>query len=126
MGCFNSIYKYTTRLLDEEEEQFTVEVRHGGNQLIDEFYIKNECGQVDYNTKKHLTFQLGKSKTILDVKKKLMKNIKYLHNLNFNLRTTVGGKIKGDTYPLMRTSDKENPDNNVINLFIQIPNWSNW
>jgi hypothetical protein len=123
MGCFNSIYKYTTRLLDEEEEQFTVEVRHGGNQLIDEFYIKNEYGQVDYNTKKHLTFQLGKSKTILDVKKKLMKNIKHLNDLDFNLRTAVFGKIKADTYPLMRATDKENPDNNVINLFIQIPNW---
>lgn len=122
MGCFNSIYKYTTRLLDEEE-QFTIEVRHGGNQLIDEFYIKNKDGHHDYNNKKHMTFYLGKSKTILDVKKKLMKNIKHLNDLNFNLRTTVGGKIKGDTYPLMRTSDKENPDNNVINLFIQIPNW---
>jgi hypothetical protein len=122
MGCFNSIYKYTTRLLDEEE-QFIVEVKHSGNQLIDEFYIKNKDGHHDYNNKKHLTFQLGKSKTILDVKKKLMKNIKHLNDLNFNLRTSVVGKIKRDTYPLMRATDKENPDNNVIKLFIQIPNW---
>jgi len=123
MGCFKSIYEYTKGLIGEEEELFTVQVIYGGNQLIDEFYIKNEDGYHDYKNKKHMAFQLGKSKTILDVKKKIMKNIKHLHNLNFNLRTSVVGKIKGDTYPLMRTSDKENPDNNVINLFIQIPNW---
>lgn len=109
--------------LIEEEEQFTVEVRHVGNQIIDEFYIKNDNGEINYNNKKHMTFQVGKSKTILDVKKKLMKNIKDLNDLDFNLRTAGFGKIKPDTYPLMRATDKENPYNNVINLFIQIPYW---
>ena len=124
MEFLKSIYKWAIKLFGrEEEEQFTVEVRHGGNQLIDEFYIKNQYGQPDYNNKKHMTFQVGKSKTILDVKKKLVKNIKYLNDLDFNLRTAVFGKIKANTYPLMRATDKENPDNNVINLFIQIPDW---
>lgn len=123
MEFLKSIYKAIKLFGREEEEQFTVEVRHGENQIIDEFYIKNDNGEINYNNKKHMTFQVGKSKTILDVKKKIMKNIKYLNDLDFNLRTAVFGKIKPDTYPLMRATDKENPDNNVINLFIQIPDW---
>ena len=70
MDILKSIYKYAINLIGREEEQFTVEVRHGGNQLIDEFYIKDEDGNPDYNHKKYMTFQVGKSKTILDVKKK--------------------------------------------------------
>ena len=81
MEFLKSIYNKLTWIGREEEEQFTVEVRHGGNQLIDEFYIKNNNGEIDYNNKKHMTFQVGKSQTILDVKKKLMKNIKDLNDL---------------------------------------------
>lgn len=123
MDILKSIYKYAINLIGREEEQFTVEVRHGGNQLIDEFYIKDEYGNPDYNHKKYMTFQVGKSKTILDVKKKVMKNIKHLNNINFKLKTSVFGNAKADTYPLMRMTDKEDPENNVIKLFIVIPNW---
>ena len=123
MEFLKSIYNKLTWIGREEEEQFTVEVRHGGNQLIDEFYMKNEYGQPDYNNKKHMTFQVGKSKTILDVKKKLVKNIKYLNDLDFNLKTAVFGKNKANGCPLMRITDKEDPNNNVIKLFIVIPSW---
>ena len=121
MEFFKSLYKYTKNFFGEEEEQFTIEVIDNGNQLTDDF-IKKENVSTSYNNKNNMIFQVGKSKSIMDVKKKIIKNNKKLRNANFNLRSCVFGKVKADTFPLMRMSDKENPDNNVIQLFIQISN----
>lgn len=138
MEYLKSIYKYTINLIGrkEEEEQFTVEVRHGGNQFIDEFYEKKEDGRPDYNRKRRspMTLQIGKSKTILDVKNIVKTKIHYPDGRclnvfknnggdNFHLKTSVFGQNRANGCPLMRMTDKEDPENNVIKLFIVIPNW---
>jgi hypothetical protein len=110
MEIFNSIYKRTTNLFSEKEDQFTIEV------------VDDKKKEIIKGYKTNMTFQVGKSKTILDVKKKIIKNNNKLRGDNFNLRSCVAGKVKADSFPLMRMSDKENPDNNVIQLFIQISN----
>ena len=42
-------------LFGQNEETYEVQIRHGGNQLIDEFYEKKENGRPDYNKKKKKT-----------------------------------------------------------------------
>ena len=98
-------------LFGQNEETYEVQIRHGGNQLIDEFYEKKENGRPDYNKKKRkpMTIHIGKSKTILDVKKKIKvhrSDGSYLSVFgfddrdNFNLKTSVFGKNKANGCPL--------------------------
>ena len=64
---FNNIYNvFCCR--NFSEETYEVQIKHGGNQLIDEFYEKKENGSPNYNKKKRnpMTIHIGKSKTILD------------------------------------------------------------
>jgi hypothetical protein len=54
----------------------------------------------------------------MDVKRELIKHIKYLNDTGINLRLSVfGEKIKNDC-PLEILQK-----NGIIKLFIQIPNW---
>ena len=55
----------------EKEDVYLIEVRHGGNQMIDEFYMKYENGRPNYNKKKRMNLYVEKSKTILDLKKEI-------------------------------------------------------
>ena len=127
MEYLKSWYNYITGN-SISEEQYVVEIRHGGNQLIDEFYMKNENGRPDYDKGKTMTLHIGKSKTILDVKKEIKiqrTDGTYLSHVgrggrsNINLRTTVFGQTLKDSY-LLEWLENEN---RIIKLFIQIPNW---
>jgi hypothetical protein len=48
---FNSIYNY---FFNQKEETYEVQIRHGGNQWIDEFYEKKEDGRPNYHKKWHI------------------------------------------------------------------------
>jgi hypothetical protein len=115
-------------LFGQNEETYEVQIRHGGNQLIDEFYEKKENGRPDYNKKKRkpMTIHIGKSKTLLDVKKKIKiqrSDGSYLSVFgfddrdNFNLKTSVFGKN------ISIIADVEKIENNIIKLYIVIPYW---
>ena len=132
-AVFNNIYNvFCCR--NFSEETYEVQIKHGGNQLIDEFYEKKENGSPNYNKKKRnpMTIHIGKSKTILDVKK----NIKikkadgsYLSVFNnnggnnFHLKPSVFGKVYANECPLELITDVEKIENNIIKLFIVIPHW---
>ena len=124
MDYLKSIYNYFLSY----EEQIIVEIRHGGNQMIDEFYMKKENGRPDYNKGKTMTLHIGKSKTILDVKKEIKiqrTDGTYLNHMgqdgrpNINLREEIFGPTLKNTCPL-KILKKENE---VIKLYIQIPGW---
>ena len=124
MDYLKSIYNYFLSY----EEQIIVEIRHGGNQMIDEFYMKKENGRPDYNKGKTMTLHIGKSKTILDVKKEIKiqrTDGTYLSHMgqdgrsNINLREEIFGPTLKNTCPL-KILKKENE---VIKLYIQIPGW---
>jgi hypothetical protein len=124
MDYLKSIYNYFLSY----EEQIIVEIRHGGNQMIDEFYMKKENGRPDYNKGKTMTLHIGKSKTILDVKKEIKiqrTDGTYLSHTgqdgksNINLREEIFGPTLKNTCPL-KILEKENE---VIKLYIQIPGW---
>jgi hypothetical protein len=124
MDYLKSIYNYFLLY----EEQIIVEIRHGGNQMIDEFYMKKENGRPDYNKGKTMTLHIGKSKTILDVKKEIKiqrTDGTYLSHMvqdgrsNINLREEIFGPTLKNTCPL-KILKKENE---VIKLYIQIPGW---
>ena len=124
MDYLKSIYNYFLSY----EEQIIVEIRHGGNQMIDEFYMKKENGRPDYNKGKTMTLHIGKSKTILDVKKEIKiqrTDGTYLSHTgqngksNINLREEIFDPTLKNTCPL-KILKKENE---VIKLYIQIPGW---
>jgi len=100
--------EYFTSLFSNffNEEQYEIQVRHGGNQCIDEF------------NDNFITLKLEKSKTIEDVKLALIPRIKYLSNTNINLRLSIFGD------PIINSCQLDDLQHNgVIKLFIQIPNW---
>jgi hypothetical protein len=112
----------------EKEDVYLIEVRHGGNQMIDEFYMKNEYGRPNYNKKKRMNLYIEKSKTILDLKKEIKiqrADGTYLSVVdkdgksNINLREEVFGPTLSDKCKL---SWLEN-ENGIIKVFIQIPDW---
>ena len=79
-----------------------------------------------------MTIHIGKSKTILDVKKKIKiqrSDGSYLSVFgfddrdNFNLKTSVFGKNKANGCPLSLIADVEKIENNIIKLYIVIPDW---
>jgi hypothetical protein len=125
MEFIRSIKNYMYSLIEDE---LIVEVRHGGNQFIDEFYMKKEDGSPNYNKSKYMTYSIVKSKTILDLKNKI--KIKradgtYLPIINpdgttsINLREEVFGPTLKDTCPV-NILEK---DNGILKLYIQIPDW---
>jgi hypothetical protein len=112
----------------EKEDAYLIEVRHGGNQLIDEFYMKYENGRPNYSKKKRMNLYVEKSKTILDLKKEIKiqrADGTYLSVVdkdgksNINLREEVFGPTLSDKCKL---SWLEN-ENGIIKVFIQIPGW---
>ena len=130
----NSIYNLYGQVTNPAEETYKIQIRHGGNQLIDEFYEKKENGSPNYDRKRinPMTLHIGKSKTILDVKKKIKiqcadgSYLKVFNNNggdNFNLKTAVFGKNKVNECPLTYIAEVEKIENNTINLFIVIPYW---
>lgn len=122
MSVFASLYNYLTNFFTIEEphveENYTVSVWHGGNQHIDEFYEKDECGEIDYIKKKEMKLEIPKSGTILDVKKALINRIQYLETIDSNLRLATFGKNLKNDVPLTGLVENEK-----ITLFIIIPNW---
>ena len=136
-GVMGMVWLSIINLFGLNEETYEVQIRHGGNQLIDEFYEKKENGSPDYNKKKRkpMTIHIGKSKTILDVKKKIKiqrSDGSYLSVFgfddrdNFNLKTSVFGKNKANGCPLSLIADVEKIENNIIKLYIVIPYWQNF
>lgn len=116
---FNSIYNY---FFNQKEETYEVQIRHGGNQWIDEFYEKKEDGRPNYHKKKFMTFHIEKSKTIEDVKKEIKVQCAdgtYLDHTGIHLREEVFGPVLSNTCQLYRCDRK----NNIIKLFIWIPDW---
>ena len=78
MEFLSSIISNIYNIFPEKyEEQYEVQIRHGGNQPIEEFFDG-----------KYITLQLGKPQTIMDVKRELIKNIKCLND------TCIGEKRK--------------------------------
>jgi hypothetical protein len=133
-GVMGMVWLSIINLFGQNEETYEVQIRHGGNQLIDEFYEKKENGRPDYNKKKRkpMTIHIGKSKTILDVKKKIKiqrSDGSYLSVFgfddrdNFNLKTSVFGKNISNSCPLEIIADVEKIENNIIKLYIVIPDW---
>ena len=102
----------------QNEVQFVVKIWHGGNQYIDEFYEKNENGDVNYMKKQEMILHNVNTKTILDVKKELINRINYLKTTDTILRTATFGKILKDDQKL-----DELVQDNGLTLFIVIPNW---
>jgi len=119
-AVFNGIYN----LFGQKEETYEIQIRHGGNQQIDEFYME-DGGVVDYSKKQFITLHVGKSKTILDVKKELINNIKYLQNTRgIHLRLVpFGDSLHNDRLlsklPFYGNITKEE----FLKLFISIPGW---
>ena len=112
----------------QKEDVYLIEVRHGGNQMIDEFYMKNENGRPNYNKSKTMKLYIEKSKTILDLKKKIKiqrADGTYLEALNkngksnINLREEVFGPTLSDKCKLNWLEN----ENGIIKVFIQIPDW---
>ena len=53
MEYVRTIFKSISKFFGcEKEDVYLIEVRHGGNQMIDEFYMKYENGRPNYNKKK--------------------------------------------------------------------------
>jgi len=119
-AIFNGVYNF----FGEKEETYEIQIRHGGNQQIDEFYME-DGGIVDYSKKQFITLHVGKSKTILDVKKELINNIKYLQNTRgIRLRLTAfGDSLQNDALlselPFYGNIEKKE----FLMLFISIPGW---
>jgi len=120
MSVFVSLYNYFTNLFTsvEPEEHYAVDVWHGGNQHIDEFYEMGKGGEIDYSKKVEMRLEIPKSGTILDVKKELINHIKYLENTNSVLRLATFGKNLKNNEPLTGLVENEK-----LTLFIIIPNW---
>ena len=120
MSVFVSLYNYFTNLFTsvEPEEHYAVDVWHGGNQHIDEFYEMGKGGEIDYSKKVEMRLEIPKSGTILDVKKELINHIKYLENTNSVLRLAAFGKNLKNNEPLTGLVENEK-----LTLFIIIPNW---
>ena len=129
MEYTRTIFKRISKFFGcEKEEFYLIEVRHGGNQMIDEFYMKYENGRPNYNKKKRMNLYVEKSKTILDLKKEIKiqrTDGTYLSVVgkdgksNINLREEVFGPTLSDKCKL---SWLENEDG-IIKVFIQIPDW---
>lgn len=123
MSVFVSLYNYFTNLFTsvepvEPEEHYAVDVWHGGNQHIDEFYEMGKGGEINYSKKVEMRLEIPKSGTILDVKKELINHIKYLENTNSVLRLAAFGKNLKNNEPLTGLVENEK-----LTLFIIIPNW---
>ena len=69
----------------QNEVQFVVKIWHGGNQYIDEFYEKNENGDVNYMKKQEMILHNVNPKTILDVKKVISNSTN--HPINHAINT---------------------------------------
>tara|TARA_B100001250_G_C19793594_1_gene787710 strand:- start:1100 stop:1531 length:432 start_codon:yes stop_codon:yes gene_type:complete len=129
MEYARTIFKSISKLFGcQKEDVYLIEVRHGGNQMIDEFYMKYENGRPNYNKKKRMNLYVEKSKTILDLKKEIKiqrADGTYLSVVdkdgksNINLREEVFGPTLSDKCKL---SWLENEDG-IIKVFIQIPDW---
>ena len=129
MEYTRTIFKRISKIIEcEKEENNLIEVRHGGNQMIDEFYMKYENGRPNYNKKKRMNLYVEKSKTILELKKEIKiqrTDGTYLSVVgkdgksNINLREEVFGPTLSDKCKL---SWLENEDG-IIKVFIQIPDW---
>ena len=129
MEYARTILKSISKLFGcQKEDVYLIEVRHGGNQMIDEFYMKYENGRPNYNKKKRMKLYVEKSKTILDLKKEIKiqrTDGTYLSVVdkdgksNINLREEVFGPTLSDKCKLNWLEN----ENGIIKVFIQIPDW---
>ena len=98
------------------ERKCEIQVRHGGNQNIPEFYYPD--GRIG----KYITLYLSKNKTIKDVKLELINHIKVKKGKlrpTFPLRLTPFDCDLRDECSLWQLPS----ENGIYELFINIPGW---
>ena len=102
------------RRIKKYEKKIKIEIRHGGNQEIPEFY--------SYTGKQSITFEISEESTIGEVKDEIGKQVKYVDRLSL-LFTAPFGKKLPNIKNIKEVQSDQGKSSETLILFIVIPNY---